>query len=440
MLQEVTDDSDGCGAKFSVIIVSDKFEGKPLLQRHRLVNDALAEELKEIHAFSQKTLTPEQWKQHISAPGKVILFGEHAVVYGKTAVAASLNLRTTLYLNEIQPDNNSAIILELPKVNLIKSIPLNLLLDQTTPKLSTEGHESLYKHVQKLASTIGIEDNRQKISLECILYAIIQVVQEEGLEPKACKLKLDSELSIGAGAGSSASFAVCLVAAFLRWSQLQKNPNAPIKFDKDSLEKISKFAFNCEKIMHGTPSGIDNSICTFGSIIEFRRGEQPSFIDMGSKSLQVLLVDTCVGRNTKQLVDKVAALMAKFPDVIHPIMQSIDAVSKKAIEIFKDMQNVGTDVTRQQNFHENLADLVRINHGLLNACQVSHSSLEAIVDSAKKHQFSGKLTGAGGGGFAYILIPPNASQDVITNLIRELSESGFKVCVTDLGGPGVRVH
>lgn len=62
-LQEVVDESDGCGGKFSVIIVSSQFEGKALLQRHRLVNAALAEELKTIHAFSQKTFTPKQWDE-----------------------------------------------------------------------------------------------------------------------------------------------------------------------------------------------------------------------------------------------------------------------------------------------------------------------------------------------------------------------------------------
>ncbi|XP_049766785.1 bolA-like protein 2 [Schistocerca cancellata] len=63
---EVHDESDGCGAKFSVLIVSDKFEGKPLLQRHRLVNSVLEEELKTIHAFSQKTLTAKQWQEQKS--------------------------------------------------------------------------------------------------------------------------------------------------------------------------------------------------------------------------------------------------------------------------------------------------------------------------------------------------------------------------------------
>uniref|UniRef100_A0A182WG93 dolichyl-P-Glc:Man9GlcNAc2-PP-dolichol alpha-1,3-glucosyltransferase n=1 Tax=Anopheles minimus TaxID=112268 RepID=A0A182WG93_9DIPT len=57
----MVDESDGCGGKFRVVVVSTQFQGKPLLARHRLVNAALEEELKTIHAFSQKTYTPEQW-------------------------------------------------------------------------------------------------------------------------------------------------------------------------------------------------------------------------------------------------------------------------------------------------------------------------------------------------------------------------------------------
>ncbi|KAI9220718.1 bola protein [Blastocladiella britannica] len=58
---EVEDKSGGCGAAFEVVIVSSLFEGKPLLQRHRLVNDLLKQEISAMHAFSQKTYTPEQW-------------------------------------------------------------------------------------------------------------------------------------------------------------------------------------------------------------------------------------------------------------------------------------------------------------------------------------------------------------------------------------------
>ena len=44
------------------MIVSKKFEGIGLLARHRMVNEILKEELKDIHAFTQKTMTPEQWE------------------------------------------------------------------------------------------------------------------------------------------------------------------------------------------------------------------------------------------------------------------------------------------------------------------------------------------------------------------------------------------
>ena len=59
----MVDFSDGCGGKFSVVIVSDKFEGKPLLAQHRMVNNCLQEELKSIHALTLKTMKPAQWEK-----------------------------------------------------------------------------------------------------------------------------------------------------------------------------------------------------------------------------------------------------------------------------------------------------------------------------------------------------------------------------------------
>ncbi|KAI3451477.1 hypothetical protein Pfo_008142 [Paulownia fortunei] len=61
---DVIDTSGGCGASYTIEIVSEQFEGKRLLERHRMVNAALVEEMKQIHALSiTKALTPEQWKQ-----------------------------------------------------------------------------------------------------------------------------------------------------------------------------------------------------------------------------------------------------------------------------------------------------------------------------------------------------------------------------------------
>ncbi|CDI97271.1 transcription regulator [Echinococcus multilocularis] len=59
----ITDFSDGCGLKLDVLVVSDQFEGKTLLQRHRMVNSLLSEEMKKIHALTLTTLTPKQWSE-----------------------------------------------------------------------------------------------------------------------------------------------------------------------------------------------------------------------------------------------------------------------------------------------------------------------------------------------------------------------------------------
>ncbi|KAI8811656.1 bola protein [Cladochytrium replicatum] len=60
---DVRDTSGGCGSSFEVTVVSEKFKGVPLLQQHRLVHQAVESEMKDIHAFSQKTYTPERWAQ-----------------------------------------------------------------------------------------------------------------------------------------------------------------------------------------------------------------------------------------------------------------------------------------------------------------------------------------------------------------------------------------
>ncbi|KAL9544016.1 hypothetical protein MBANPS3_007833 [Mucor bainieri] len=60
---EVEDLSAGCGQMFEVVIVSPVFEGKRLLARHKLVNEALKEEISKVHAFTQKSYTPEEWEK-----------------------------------------------------------------------------------------------------------------------------------------------------------------------------------------------------------------------------------------------------------------------------------------------------------------------------------------------------------------------------------------
>ncbi|OXU24402.1 hypothetical protein TSAR_012891 [Trichomalopsis sarcophagae] len=375
------------------------------------------------------------------APGKVILFGEHSVVYGKTAVAASLGLRSSLHFTEL-PHEECIIHVKMPKLGISKIYSLHQVKeDFLRLDFYTINHDVISQKLRKYVAKLGFENPDQRLSMQCFFYAIVQAIIYDDLRLSSFILELDSELSIGAGAGSSASFSVCLVACFLYWSQLQKHTNLPNEFDSASLDKISDYALNCEKIMHGKPSGIDNSVCTFGSVIEFRKPEPPKFITLGSKSLRVLLVDTKVARSTKLLVEKFGALSSSFPTIFKDMLQVYDELAMQALDIIKKIHDTPeNDQDRLLKHYDELSLLVDINQGLLATCQVSHETLDTICKTAKKHGFSAKLTGAGGGGFAYVLIPPNVNNEKVEDLTNELKIQGFSVTETKLGGSGVEVN
>lgn len=380
----------------------------------------------------------------ISAPGKVILHGEHAVVYGKTALAASLNLRTKLKFNE-QDLNN--IHINCPDIHLCSSIPLDVILEYFQPSYPfNENTNRLLDQVEQFItlkkdfSGTYTGSKQQKLSLQAILYLLIYIAYEEQMQIKSFSLHLSTELTIGAGLGSSASFAVCIAACFFHWARLQKS-DVHNTFNEDDLEKISKYALSCERIMHGSPSGIDNSVCTYGSIIKFQRGE-PVNILPNMPSLNILLVNSMVSRNTKDLLERVIKMRQSYPAIIDSIFDSIDAVSKAALQILREIYDIQStnDADLLESRYKNLFTLVRTNQALLSALDVSHSKLDIICSIARDHSFAGKLTGAGGGGYAYILLQPNVDDVRITFLCELLTREGFDIRRTSLGCNGVMIE
>ncbi|XP_076181284.1 ALG6 alpha-1,3-glucosyltransferase garnysstan [Ptiloglossa arizonensis] len=376
----------------------------------------------------------------VSAPGKVILYGEHAVVYGKTAVAASLGLRTIIDFAEL-PETEQVIKICFPKVNLFINIPLPQIQNFffTNRNLEfIENHEMFYNYVKEFVSIIGYSNLPQKFSLEAFFYLFIYITQRDKINVKPFQIELNTELSISSGLGSSASFAVSLAACFLHWSHLQKNICKT--FDISDLEIISKYALNCEKIMHGAPSGIDNSICTYGSIIEFKKGDYIKPI-ANTQTMKILLVDTRVNRSTKALIERLAELKHKYPAIIDLIMDSIDNISKEAIKVIQKINNLSnTDNESLFEGYKQLMTLINMNQGLLTTCQVSHSSLDRICAEAQNYALAAKLTGAGGGGYAYILLLPDTQPETISSISRKLIADGFTVTLTTLGGAGVQIH
>merc|ERR1712001_539704 len=213
---------------------------------------------------------------------------------------------------------------------------------------------------------------------------------------------------MGAGLGSSAAFSVALAAALLHLQTGLKRRTEDEEADRDV---ICRWAFKSEKIIHGNPSGLDNSICTYGGIMSYTTGQplRPLPAAMNG-SLRVLLINSCVSRNTKALIAHVKENRVNLmPKVAASILEAMERVAREAAETVSKLLNNNNNVHNSsiprhghdQGLFHKLEELIDTNQGLLSALGVSHASLEKIVSITARQKMHAKLTGAGGGGFAF---------------------------------------
>ncbi|KRT86158.1 hypothetical protein AMK59_1006 [Oryctes borbonicus] len=271
---------------------------------------------------------------------------------------------------------------------------------------------------------------------------------------------------------------------YVRYKTLKdKKEYNPKVINKRDLDLISRWAFSAEKILHGTPSGLDNTICTFGSMVEFRKNSSIKLIELKSK-LRVLLINSKVPKDTKALVDKVLILKQNYPAVVDNILVAMEHISCTAAQellkldemycserllkqnypavvdnILVAMENISctaaqellkldemycserlTSEERERrigDIYKRLEDLVDFNQNLLRSLQVSHPSLEKICSILADGGLHGKLTGAGGGGYVFAIIPAAFNEMNLKDIIEKLNGHGFDTDLTDLGGPGL---
>ncbi|XP_044740165.1 mevalonate kinase [Chrysoperla carnea] len=370
----------------------------------------------------------------VSAPGKIILHGEHSVVYHKVAIAASLNRRTTIKL-KIQDNDDQLIKLLLPDVNIENVFNLTQLqkLFETMPLKSTEFTintpnmidfpkflEQITNYLENSIQTYNSLTNAQRMALIAFLYLFIGILRNSTLN--SIEILVISDLKISSGTGSSASYCTALAAAFLVYKQNLTSITG------EELNIINAWATFGEQIMHGgASSGIDTAICTYGSLVKFRKGDPIEQIHL-QQSFRIMLIDTLIPRDTKKMVQKLCDLRKKLPTVVDPILNSMEAIALEALQCIQTNSN-----------YDNLRELMNINQALLCALNVSHETLDEICKIAKKYNLGGKLTGAGGGGYAIILLPPTLKNDVEMNLICDLESLKFNVLTTFIGGSGVQI-
>lgn len=96
---------------------------------------------------------------------------------------------------------------------------------------------------------------------------------------------------------------------------------------------ISNWAFESEKIMHGTPSGVDNTVCTFGSIVKFTKLKPIEHVGVKRK-INILLVDSKVSRSTIKLVKQVAELKQEFPSIVDHMLSAMEEVANHAADLY----------------------------------------------------------------------------------------------------------
>ncbi|KAF3965995.1 hypothetical protein CMV_009865 [Castanea mollissima] len=372
------------------------------------------------------------------APGKIILAGEHAVVHGSTAVAASLNLYTYVSLRFPTPsDNDEFLRLQLKDLALEFSWPVARIKDalpEAGSLLSSKPTSCSIETMKSIAALVEEQNIPEaKIGLASGVSAFLWLYScIHGFKPAT--VVVTSELPLGSGLGSSAAFCVALSAALLSFSDsvsLDMSQQGWSAFGESELELLNKWAFEGEKIIHGKPSGLDNTVSTYGNMIKFRSGNLT--LIKSNMPLKMLITNTKVGRNTKALVAGVSERTIRHPDAMSLVFNAVDSISNELSTIIQSPAPNELSITEKE---EKIEELIEMNQGLLQCMGVSHASIETVLRTTLKYKLASKLTGAGGGGCVLTLLPTLLSGTVVDKVIAELESCGFQCLLSAIGGKG----
>jgi mevalonate kinase len=266
--------------------------------------------------------------------GKVILLGEHSVVYGHPALAAGLERGIT--------------------ASAERASEASLEIDPWNVTVTPSGDEPL---ARAFAVALSLHDG------------------------SPVRVRARVELPAGAGLGCSAALGVAVIGALDEALGVSRTP--------DELAAVS---LAWEKVFHGNPSGIDNTMAACGGIGLFRRGQPLSPI-VPKKPLRLVVANSGEQASTKQMVESVARQHTKAPARIDQIFDGIAAIvanGKTAIET-GNLRDLG--------------QLMTLNQKLLNTLLLSTAKLEELCDAAMSAGALGaKLTGSGGGGCMIALV------------------------------------
>nr|XP_043623811.1 mevalonate kinase [Erigeron canadensis] len=376
------------------------------------------------------------------APGKIILAGEHAVVHGSAAVAASIGIYTSVSIRlhsqlSSSVDKDDILTLRLMDVDLEFSWPIRRIKEVLPDSASTiaSSPATCSPETIKLISVLVDEHKIPEANIGIASGVIAFLWLYTSIQGnKAATVTVSSELPLGSGLGSSAAFCVSLSGALLALSDsvtVEFSREGWVAFGEKEQQLANKWAFEGEKIIHGKPSGIDNTVSTFGNLIKFKSGALTCI--KSNMILKMLITNTKVGRNTKALVAGVSERKNRHLDAMTSVFTAVDLISNEFASIIQSSSD--DDIEKEQRVEE----LMEMNQGLLQCMGVSHTSIETVIRTTLKYKLTSKLTGAGGGGCVLTFLPSLLSETVIDKVIKELEQCGFQCLIAEIGGNGLEI-
>nr|AIF18091.1 mevalonate kinase (MVK, mvaK1) [uncultured marine thaumarchaeote KM3_81_E07] len=279
-------------------------------------------------------------KSIASAPGKIILFGEHFVVHGTKAILAAIDKRVTV--TSTFTEN--------------KTIKVNSQLGTIEVPISSS-HEEV------------------KSEFRPFIYLANKIINSEQ-NASGLEITIDSDIPIGVGLGSSSA---CCVAAAASISEL---------FNELSSEEILKMSIEAEKTIFPDTSGADCTVCTYGGMIGYPNIEK---ID-NTFDLNLLIANSMIPHNTKNSVEKVNKFKENDEERFSQLCDLENGLIDEVVVAMKnnDATTFGLKMSENQKYLEEI--------------QVSNDTLRDMISSLKEISLGTKITGAGDGGCIIALV------------------------------------
>lgn len=297
------------------------------------------------------------------ACGKVILLGEHAVVYGVPAVAAGIDRGARA---EAKP------------------------LEKGPSRLLVRGWN------------LSVRDNEEEHDLARAFRAILDAARDDDPKLPAFAVEVEADLPPGGGLGCSAAMGVAIARAV--------EPG----IGDDALQER---AMAWERVFHGNPSGVDAAVAARGGCVFFEKGSPLERVRVRG-TLHLCIGSTGMASSTKAMVDAVARLRARRPEVVGKAFEGVRSLVRNA------------RLAIEAGDRSALGKLMDLNQMLLSGLFVSSPEIERMCALAREAGAMGaKLTGAGGGGSVVALVPSAAAGEAVLAAWRADGFQGFTTCV-----------